>query len=98
MLKKRTERLERQIKVTFFHVVLEMRGCSIITSITHEGLTWPSSHLLFTNVSHMGYVFPDSSKKIKYVLAEFNEGGSLKQYGPHEVRTFSFQAFKNPKF
>ena len=46
----------------------------------------------------MGYVFPDSSKKIKYVLAEFNEGGSLKQYGPHEVRTFSFQAFKNPMF
>ncbi|XP_040108586.1 diacylglycerol kinase gamma isoform X3 [Oryx dammah] len=69
-----------------------MRGCSIITSITREGLTWPSSHLLFTNVSHMDYVFPDSSKKIKYVLAEFNEGGSLKQYGPHEP--ISYDVFK----
>ncbi|XP_010852189.1 PREDICTED: diacylglycerol kinase gamma isoform X1 [Bison bison bison] len=33
-----------------------------------------------------------SSKKIKYVLAEFNEGGSLKQYGPHEP--ISYDVFK----
>nr|XP_025142766.1 diacylglycerol kinase gamma isoform X4 [Bubalus bubalis] len=34
----------------------------------------------------------NSSKKIKYVLAEFNEGGSLKQYGPHEP--ISYDVFK----
>ncbi|XP_070322373.1 diacylglycerol kinase gamma isoform X2 [Odocoileus virginianus] len=33
-----------------------------------------------------------SSKKIKYVLAEFNDGGSLKQYGPHEP--ISYDVFK----
>uniref|UniRef100_A0A8C6FKH8 Diacylglycerol kinase n=1 Tax=Moschus moschiferus TaxID=68415 RepID=A0A8C6FKH8_MOSMO len=33
-----------------------------------------------------------SSKKIKYVLAEFNEGGSLKQCGPHEP--ISYDVFK----
>lgn len=42
----------------------------------------------------MDYVSPDSSKKIKDVLAEFNESGSLKQYDSHEVRTFPFQALK----
>ncbi|XP_072608612.1 diacylglycerol kinase gamma isoform X4 [Vulpes vulpes] len=34
----------------------------------------------------------DSSKKIKDVLAEFNEGGSLKQYDPHEP--ISYDVFK----
>lgn len=33
-----------------------------------------------------------SSKKIKDVLAEFNEGGSLKQYDPHEP--ISYDVFK----
>ncbi|XP_047419768.1 diacylglycerol kinase gamma isoform X2 [Sciurus carolinensis] len=33
-----------------------------------------------------------SSKKIKDVLTEFNEGGSLKQYGPHEP--VSYDVFK----
>ncbi|XP_048202959.1 diacylglycerol kinase gamma [Perognathus longimembris pacificus] len=33
-----------------------------------------------------------SSKKIKDVLAEFNEGGSLKQYNPHEP--ISYDVFK----
>uniref|UniRef100_A0A8D2BD73 Diacylglycerol kinase n=1 Tax=Sciurus vulgaris TaxID=55149 RepID=A0A8D2BD73_SCIVU len=33
-----------------------------------------------------------SSKKIKDVLIEFNEGGSLKQYGPHEP--VSYDVFK----
>lgn len=33
-----------------------------------------------------------SSKKIKDVLAEFNEGGSLKQYDPHEP--VGYEVFK----
>lgn len=33
-----------------------------------------------------------SSKKIKDVLAEFNEGGSLKQYDPH--KPISYDVFK----
>uniref|UniRef100_A0A8C0JXL7 Diacylglycerol kinase n=1 Tax=Canis lupus dingo TaxID=286419 RepID=A0A8C0JXL7_CANLU len=54
---------------------------------------WVSiSHLLFTNILHVDYVSPDSSKKIKDVLAEFNEGGSLKQYDPHEP--ISYDVFK----
>uniref|UniRef100_A0A452TDI0 Diacylglycerol kinase n=2 Tax=Ursus TaxID=9639 RepID=A0A452TDI0_URSMA len=47
---------------------------------------------LFTNISHVHYVSPDSSKKIKDVLAEFHEGGSLKQYDPHEP--ISYDVFK----
>uniref|UniRef100_A0A8I6AMJ0 Diacylglycerol kinase n=1 Tax=Rattus norvegicus TaxID=10116 RepID=A0A8I6AMJ0_RAT len=41
---------------------------------------------------HLDCVSPDSSKKIKDVLAEFNEGGSLKQYDPH--KPISYDVFK----
>lgn len=46
----------------------------------------------------MDNVSPDSSKKIKDVLAEFNESGSLKQYDSHEVRTFPFHALKKKTY
>lgn len=80
----------------FFQIALGMRIGAIITKVRQGECTWPSSHELFTNISHVHYVSLDSSKKIKDVLAEFNEGGSLKQYDPHEVRTFPFQAFEKP--
>lgn len=82
-------------RVTFMCMLLAMRGCPIITKVRQGEFTWPISHQLFTSISHMDFVSPDSSKKIKDVLAEFNESGSLKEYDSHEVRKFPFQAFKN---
>lgn len=75
-------------------MVLGMKDHSIIIKVRQGEFTWPYSLLI--NVSHVYYISPDSSKKIKDVLAEFNEGGSLKQYDPHEVRTFPFQDFLKP--
>lgn len=92
--KKRNERAVKQIRVTSVHMVLGMKDHSIIIKVRQGEFTQPYSLLI--NVSHVYYVSPDSSKKIKDVLAEFNEGGSLKQYDPHEVRTFPFQDFLKP--
>lgn len=77
-------------------MVLRMRGWSIMTKVRQGEFTWPTSHQLFTSVSHVHYVSPDSSKKIKDVLAEFNESGSLKQYDSREVRNFHFKILKTP--
>lgn len=43
ILKKRNKRAEGQVRVTFFHLALGMRGCSIITKVRLGEFTWPSS-------------------------------------------------------